>query len=65
MEGRLAIATNAGWMRWTRICRKARDINADGEGVWSWHPWAGAKFADGNPQATVIEKVWTPRRARE
>jgi hypothetical protein len=30
---------------------------SDGEGVWSWHPWAGAKFAGGNRQATVTNKV--------
>jgi hypothetical protein len=22
---------------------------ADGEGVWSWHPWAGAKVAGDDP----------------
>jgi hypothetical protein len=26
------------------IVRRAMRL-ADGEGVWSWHPWAGAKFA--------------------
>src|ERR1035438_1375884 len=37
-------------MRWTRVAsqraRSARtnDANADGEGVWSWRPDAGAKF---------------------
>jgi len=25
--------------------RQTCDANADGEGVWSWHPWAGAKCA--------------------
>ena len=39
-------------------------VDADGEGVWSWHPWAGVKFADGNSQATVTKRSWTPGRAR-
>jgi hypothetical protein len=25
--------------------RQTCDIDADGKVVWSWHPWAGAKFA--------------------
>ena len=37
---------------------------ADDEGVWSWHPWAGAKRADDDPRATVTKKSWTPGRAR-
>jgi hypothetical protein len=37
------------------IVRRAT-LDADGEDVWSWHPWAGAKFAD-EPQATVTNKV--------
>jgi hypothetical protein len=32
-------------------------MNADGEGVWSWHPWAGAKSANDDLQATVTNKV--------
>ena len=32
------------------------DAFADGEGVWSWHPWAGVKLADVS-QATVTNKV--------
>jgi len=30
---------------------------ADGEGVWSWHPWAGAKRAGDDPRTTVTKKV--------
>jgi len=44
-------------MRWTRACRQTNDTNADGKVVWSWHPWAGAKSADGDLQATVTNKV--------
>jgi hypothetical protein len=25
--------------------------------VWSWHPWAGVKHAEDDPQATVTSKV--------
>jgi hypothetical protein len=32
-------------------------IAADGQVVWSWHPWAGAKPADDDRQATVTNKV--------
>jgi hypothetical protein len=39
------------------MCRKACDTKADGQVVWSWRPWAGAKFADGNLQATVTKEV--------
>jgi hypothetical protein len=31
--------------------------NADGEGVWSWHPWAGAKPSGESLLATVTNKV--------
>src|ERR1700752_4008356 len=37
---------------------------ADGKGVWSWHPWAGAKRAGDYPRATVTLRSWTPGRAR-
>src|SRR5579871_2850190 len=34
------------------------DASADGKGVWSWHPWAGAKHASMTcSQATVTNKV--------
>jgi len=44
-------------MRWTRTHRQTCDAVADGEGVWSWHPWAGAKSANDDLQATVTNKV--------
>jgi hypothetical protein len=45
-EGRFAVVTDVGsGMRWTRQCRKTSDTGADGEGVWSWRPDAGAKSA--------------------
>jgi hypothetical protein len=37
-----------GGMRWTRTVLLTRAFDADGEGVWSWHPDAGVKFAKGN-----------------
>jgi len=45
------------------IVRRAMS-NADGEDVWSWHPWAGAKFAGDDLRATVTKRSWTPGRAR-
>jgi hypothetical protein len=36
----------------------------DGQVVWFWRPWAGAKLADDDPQATVTKRSWTPGRAR-
>jgi hypothetical protein len=33
--------------RWQRV-RRARQL-ADDEVVWSWRPWAGAKFAGDDP----------------
>jgi hypothetical protein len=33
-------------MQWTRSFRQTCDAIADGEGVWSWRPLAGAKFVD-------------------
>ena len=43
-EGRVAIVTSVGRdaMDVGKRVRRARQA-ADGEGVWSWHPWAGAK----------------------
>ena len=32
-------------MRWTPIALLTKALEADGEGVWSWHRGAGAKFA--------------------
>ena len=34
--------------------------SADCEVVWSWRPWAGAKFAEDDPQATVTMRSRTP-----
>ena len=31
--------------------------HADGQVVWSWHPWAGVKPAGDDLQATVTNKV--------
>jgi hypothetical protein len=31
--------------------------DADGKGVWAWHPWAGAKLWDDDLKATVTNKV--------
>ena len=69
-EGRIAIVTACG----ARDAMDARERSAsfraderclaDGEGVWSWHPWAGAKHAGDDPQATVTNKSRTPGRAR-
>src|ERR1700746_221477 len=57
-------------MQWTSRCR-AREFSraderclADGEIVWSWRPWAGAKSADDDRQATVTMRSRTPGRAR-
>jgi hypothetical protein len=45
-EGRFAIVTSvgAGCDGRDRIVGRS-DVDADGKVVWSWHPWAGAKFA--------------------
>jgi len=49
-EGRFAIVTSAGsGMRWTREPRQTCDAFADGQVVWSWRPWAGAKFVGDDP----------------
>jgi hypothetical protein len=47
-----------------RRYRLTSDIAADSGGVWSWHPWAGAKFAGDGLQATVTMRSRTPGRAR-
>jgi hypothetical protein len=44
--------------------RATSGIDAYGEGVWSWRPWAGAKPANDSSQATVTKRSWTPGRAR-
>src|SRR5262249_51891540 len=63
-EGRFAIVTNAGsGMRWMLAARATSAALADGESVWSWHPWAGAKCAGDDPRATVTKRSWTPGRA--
>jgi hypothetical protein len=43
--------------------RRAMSV-ACGEGVWSWHPWAGAKSPDDDLEATVTIRSRTPGRAR-
>jgi len=49
-EGRIAIVTDVGCgMRWTRSYRQTCDRSADGKGVWSWRPWAGAKVVGDDP----------------
>jgi hypothetical protein len=52
------VVTNAGRdaMDADHIVRRAM-WDADCEGVWSWHPWAGAKPADDDRWATVTNKV--------
>ena len=44
--------------------RATSAVDADGEGVWSWHPWAGAKPVD-DLQATVTKKSHGHRGERE
>jgi hypothetical protein len=56
-EGRCASSRTRGGMRWTRSHCQTCNANVDGEGVWSWHPWAGAKPANDDLQATVTNKV--------
>jgi hypothetical protein len=49
----------------TRKLRASRSaFAADGEIVWSWHPWAGAKCAEDDWRATVTMRSRTPGRAR-
>jgi hypothetical protein len=35
MQGRIAIVTDAGGMRWTRLVLLTNGADADGEAVWS------------------------------
>ena len=51
-------------MRWTLMCRKARDALADGEIVWSWRPDAGVKSCGRYREATGANKPGTPGRSR-
>src|SRR6516225_10530269 len=51
-------------MRWTLLASSDVRSHADGKVVWSWRPWAGAKSAGDDPQATVTKRSWTPGRAR-
>jgi hypothetical protein len=46
------------------LYRRTYDTIADGGGVWSWHPWAGAKPVDDDRQVTVTMRSRTPGRAR-
>ena len=49
-EGRFAIVTSVGrGTRWTLAARATSAAEADGEIVWSWRPWAGAKVAGDDP----------------
>ncbi len=38
-------------------CAPTKAFLANGEGVWAWHPWAGAKPRDDDLKATVTNKV--------
>src|ERR1700747_3667815 len=61
-------------MRWTQsIVRRCDACSpeplasggvADGKGVCSWRPWAGAKRAGDDPLVTVTMRSRTPGRAR-
>jgi len=43
------VVTNVGRDAMDAAARAGRAAqSADGEGVWSWHPWAGAKLANGD-----------------
>src|SRR5579864_8943121 len=53
--GRVVTNVERG-MRWTWWRRATSDASTDGEGVWSWHPWAGAKRARDDSLATVTNK---------
>ena len=56
-EGRIAIVTNVGLDAMDAVTLSDVQCGADGEVVWSWHPWAGAKSAGDDPQTTVTNKV--------
>jgi hypothetical protein len=53
-----------GGLRWTRDAARRAAKLADEEGVWFWHPWAGAKCADDDPRMTVTNRSRTPGRSR-
>jgi hypothetical protein len=42
---RAVVTRREAGMRWTRMVRPTSAVTADGKGVWSWHPDAGAKLA--------------------
>jgi hypothetical protein len=64
-EGRTRRHEREAEMRWTLAASVRRMmLRTDGEGVWSWHPWAGAKSAGDDLQATVTMRSRTPGRAR-
>jgi len=44
-------------MRWTRAHCQTCNAGVDGEVVWFWRPWAGAKSASDDLQMTVTNKV--------
>jgi hypothetical protein len=49
-EGRTRRHEREAEMRWTVAASVRRMmLRPDGEGVWSWHPWAGAKVAGDDP----------------
>jgi hypothetical protein len=48
-------------MRWTRACRLTSGMDADGGGVWSWRPWAGAKSRGFAMSALTGATRWDPR----
>jgi hypothetical protein len=40
------------------MCGMACSTDADGKGVWAWHPWAGVKPCERRfREATVTNKV--------
>jgi hypothetical protein len=43
-------------MRWTLMALLTKALEADGKGVWSWHPDAGVKLAEATPPMTVAKK---------
>ena len=65
IEGRVATVTSVGLECDGRgRLRQTGEAQADGEVVWSWHPWAGAKCAGDDPRMTVTKRSRTPGRAR-
>ena len=52
------VVTNVGRDAMDADARAGRAAqSADGKVVWSWRPWAGAKSAGDDLQATVTNKV--------